>query len=425
MSLFEKIYNWKEKNNLLKEFKINEEILKKSLHQEKENQIIRTYALVSNLFFESTTQKLTKLFQRPSQIFQKNILTAGMNILFNTYLSMLIFTSFILLFIGTALGTVIFYQFSIVYGLFLGIILAIISAIIFIFYPNYSILKRKKELSEEYPFIINHCAALINSQTDPKEIFSILIHTSYYKSFKIDCKRIYSYTKILNLSFPESLRKTAQINPSKEIKEFFEEYAKFIEDKKDLKRYFNDKARETLTKYKQKKTFFQRINNSKEELHQIFLIRNFYPNIVIFITGISFLFWYYPLIDFKFYIYLFTLALLIFSPTIIKQIILIKRNRVLEIQFTYLIKDLDKTQNPLKLNRNYKELQPLIEKLKNQYSLAIPIEKSLETFAKETKSPLINATIVMALEANKYHANIFTALKELGCSEILRKVLKN
>lgn len=417
--------NRKEKKELLRELDIDEKILQKALKEE-EKAYSNGYGRIANLFFESTSERCFKAFPKTTQWLEKNIHVAGINILSITYLSIMFFTLLLLFFLGTALGIILFYSYNLSSGIFLGILLTATALCIFLLYPFYAKKKREWELNEEYPFIINHCTALANAGTDPKEIFSILIHTDYYKAFKRDCKQITLYRRIFHWTFQESLRKTAQTNPSKEIQEFLEGYAKALEEKKDLRKYLQEEAKRALKGYKQKRKLWERYKNAKEELEQnLSLKKIFFSTIAILSIGMILLYLYHPTIDASFFFYLSLLMLLIWIPLTLHLFQKIKRDRKMEAQFFLFIKDLEKTENPLKLEKNYKELQPYIDKLKSQYKLGIPGEKAFETFGRDTQNALIEATTIMAAEARKKHANFYRAMTELGSSKILRKVLRS
>ena len=66
--------------------------------------------------------------------------------------------------------------------------------------------------------------------------------------------------------------------------------------------------------------------------------------------------------------------------------------------------------------KNFGKLSIHIEKLANQIQLGIPLQKALETFAYDTKSPTIIRAITLIREADKTGGNISTILESVAKS---------
>ncbi len=417
--------DWIEKRKLLEELNIDESTIKNVYTTEKKKKDTNIFGALANSFFEPLSEKIISLSPKPSTYFKKKILESGLNMLSISYISIALLTSIIFLFLGTTLGVILFYTFTLWYGLFLGLLLSITSMGVFSLYPIYKARKRKKNLEEELPFFINHCAALAHAGVKTKDMFEIITITSYYKTFHIDCKRIINYIDVLNKTTEQSLKQTAEANPSGRTKEFLKELAKAIEEKKDIKLFLSEKAKESLKSYKKQNNFIKRYTNHWEDIHQSFSLKGYSFISLTVLAAILLLYWYHPSIDGIFISSLAGALFLLFIPLSLKIIIDIKRRQREEKQFLLLLQELKETKNLLKIETNFKELQGHIQKIKNQYKLGISKEKAWETFGKESKNPLIRATINMSLEAHKRGADFYTALYELGTSKILREVLKN
>jgi len=74
--------------------------------------------------------------------------------------------------------------------------------------------------------------------------------------------------------------------------------------------------------------------------------------------------------------------------------------------------------------KNFGKLSIHIEKLANQIQLGIPIQKALETFAYDTKSPTIIRAITLIIEADKTGGNISTILESIAKSVFETEKLK-
>ncbi len=416
---------WLEKKQILEELRLNEKDIKSIYIPEKKRTPLRIYVTFANIIFEPISEKIITLFPRLSQNFQKIVLEAGLNILSISYLSITLLSIILILFLGTTLGVIIFYAYSLWYSIFLGLLLCLTASSAFYFYPIYTARKRKKELEEELPFFINHCATLANIGIKTKDIFDIISLTTYYKAFKIDCKRIINSTNLLNMSLEESLKQSAKTNPSKKTKIFFEELAKAIEEKIDLKIFLSEKAKESVKNYKQQKNFIKRYINHWEDIQETFSLKGYSFTTFVILTGIIMFYLYRPTIDKIFISSLAGGIFLFLIPLTIKILKNLQQRQRQEKQFLLLLQKLKETKNLLKINSDFKELQINVQKLQNQYKTGIPKDKAWNTFGKDTRNPLIIATITMSQEAKNRGANFYTALYELGTSKLIRKVLKN
>ena len=419
---------WKEKKRLLKEVQSNEQLLKEAIHSSAQKRT-RFLEKSANVFFSPLSQRIPLFFPRLTKKIQENIITGGMNILSTSYFSIVLFISTLILFLGTMLGVLLFYTYSLWYGFSFGMTLYLTAITVFLIYPFYATWRRRKILEEEAPFIINHCAALITAGVKSKAIFHILNHTPYYPEFTKECKRILNYEQALHLSLSESLNKCAETTPSNRIKIFLQEWAKSIEEKKDTKKFLKGKARSSLEMYKERKNFWTIFKNNWQELKEFFKIYKLNKGNIIAIPliliGTVFLFQIQDTKDTHFFLSLIGIILLAWLPVLIDTISTCRKYQKQDLQFFLFLKDIGKTRNPLKSERDYNILNPQVTKLKNQIKIGIPLEKAMETFARDTQNPLIKATVHMSIEAKAYGADFYEALYQLGSSKILRKMLKN
>lgn len=417
--------DWLAKRQLLEELQLHEKDIQKIYTLEKRNASSKMYHSIANYFFEPASEKIVSLFPKQMSFFQKRLLESGLNILSLSYLSMSLLITVLLLFLGTVFGMVFFYTFSLWYSLFLGVLLSSLSLILFFFYPFYAAKRRKKELEQELPFFINHCAALAHAGVKGKSLFEILLSTSYYKAFHIDCRRILTYIDMFNKSLEQSLKQCGESNPSDKTKTFFYDFANALEEKKDVGIFLKEKAKESLTAYKKQNSFFQRYSNHWEDMHQIFSFKDYSFMMLFVVVGILTLYWYHSNID-TLFISIFAVGMFLLSiPFFLKMLLTLQARQREDKQFFFLLQGLKETKNLLTIEHDFKELQTHVQKLKNQYKIGIPRERAWESFAKDTKNPLIQATITMSLEAKKKGADLYVLLYELGTSKLLRKVLKN
>jgi pilus assembly protein TadC len=414
-----------EKKELMKELKIKN---LPSLSEEKQEKIykLNVYGKISNFFFHPLTLLYKKIFPNHAEKLRTNLLFSGVDILSMSYISIMLFTSFLLLFLGSAIGVILFYTYSVWHGFLLGIILSIISVTTFYIYPPYATKKRRHELESEYPFIINHLASLSNTNISTEDMFRTILNSKHYKSINTDAKRIITFIALFNYSLPSALKKAASNNPSPKIRELFYELAELIEENKNPKRYLNAKAKLEIDRYYITKTTpMHRLKNLYYETFKQMHFRWIYLlSFAIGILLITLSIYYYQSLNLIAILSILIGNTIAWSPLVFDSYKLWLKNRDLELQFFYFARDLNKTKNILKLKRDYKSLDLHIKKLINQFHIGIPIETALMTFSKEIKNPLIESTISAAIEAKKHGASIYEALDQIATAKIIRNALR-
>ena len=417
-----------QQKHLLKELKISEHQLKQSLKKKERKSIhINTYAKITNLFFEPISEKILQSFPFFGTNIHKTLLASGIKLISISYISISLFTSFLLLFLGTVLGAFLFYSYSFSYGLISGLILSLLSLLTFIYYPINLKKKRKKNLDEEYPFLVTHLSALANSGLKGKDILKPILLSHNYKSFSIEINRIINLVNIFGYSLTQALEETSNFTPSKKMQELLEDLSNNIKNKQDLKNYFNRKSKLLLSQYRLNKTFLKKFKNlfkySKE------LIFHFKPklgNILSIIIGIIIVitnFYLFRANTILFSILILVGVLIMWFVPLIDIFLSFKRDIKLETQFFKFTKELNRT-SILNIEKDYKELNPFVKKLKNQYKLGIPLNKALETFARDSENRLIQSSIHSSLEANKFGASLQKVLFQITASKIMRNKLK-
>lgn len=423
----EGIVRFEEKERLMKELNIKQFKIKDSEDKDlKKEYKGNFYGSIANKFFESTSQRIQKHFPKYTEKLRNKLMSSGLNIISTTYLSIIIFTSFLLLFIGSAIGVTIFYMNSTYYGLLLGLILSLISILTLNFYPNKLIRNRKHKLEEEYPFIVSHLSALSNSHIHGISLFEILLHSDSYKALNTDLHRITNYVNVFSITLPEALKSIAANNPSNNIKTLFFELAQEYEEKKDPKRFLDSKCKEAINKYKvHKSSPFTKFRNIYSDTLKYFTLEPYmyitFPlAIIILATSL-----YYNLqLNGTLLLTLIVFNLIIIIPITINIYKNWNKSKSLESQFYFFVRDLHNTKNVLQLNQNYKELDPHVKKLINQYKIGIPLETALQTFSKEINNHLINSSIKITLEAKKHNASIYEVLYQITTSKVIRNSLR-
>ncbi|MBS3162497.1 hypothetical protein J4467_01105 [Candidatus Woesearchaeota archaeon] len=414
-----------EKTKLIKELKIIEH---KNIPEHHKEYKISNYGRISNIFFGRLTEFIIETFPKLNTKVTLLIRGSGLRMLTNTYISTTLFSTFLALFIGAAIGTIFFYQTSYIYGLLLGPVLSLITVFTFIIYPLRRFNKRKKELDEEYPFIVNYLSALSKSEITELTLFEILLN-SHQKTLVPEIKKIILCTKVFNEHISEAIIKGTEDIPSEKVKIFFKELSEIYKNNKDPTSYLNKKAHECIIEYESlNKSPFKVLKNLFQEIFNAIKQIEFNPKrIALIILGslMIILTFIFTTSETALFPLLILISFIIIWGTIFQGVYKIWGiNREQETEFLEFVKELNKTKNPLTLNKDFKILDLNIKKFTHQYKIGIPIEKAFETFSKETNNILIESSITLALEAKKHNANIYEALENITKSKVLKNILR-
>jgi len=415
----------------MKELKIDSTHLESVLKQEKKANYYEgnIYGKIANLFFEPITKIFSDLFPKETKKIYDRIMNSGINILSLTYISIALFTSFLLLFIGSAIGVFIFYSSGITWTVLLGLIISIISLTIFYLYPIIKIRLRKRNINEELPFFITHLAAISNSSIEDLALFKTLLKSNYFPCLNIELRRIINGVKIYGLNLSNSIKIVSEITPSRNAQEFFEDLSENINKKMNLKTFLNTKSRMSLSKYRISHTssikrFGHTYSETKSAMRKL---RFKWIYLLTILIGVIALVLDYTYLKDNLYIFMTVFVIsLIFAWSIILFDLysIIENNYKLENQFFRFVRDLKKNRSLSKIQEDYKELNPFVRKLQNQYRIGIPLDKALFTFANDSENKFILSSIKISLEAKRHGADIYEILDQISTSKMTRKVLK-
>lgn len=253
------------KKQYLRELNITQDDLKRVLKREKKKKQILVeytvyksspYGKISNLLFENLAVKLLGSYQKFFESLRSSLILSGVKILSKTYVSMMLFSSF--------LGALITFFAFLTYGIFFKnpiIVMAVktfvfsLLAFVLIFtlfyiYPNMIIGSRRREMKNDLPFVIVHMAAVAGSGAHPMAMFNLILNTDEYKSLRDEIKKIVNYVNLFGYSMSNALRTVAQTTPSKDFKELLNGIVATVESGGDLKSYLKGKAEDALNTYR-------------------------------------------------------------------------------------------------------------------------------------------------------------------------------
>lgn len=197
----------------------------------------------------------------------KDLEKSGLNILLKSYISIMLFTTFLSIGIGIFIFVfLLFFNVSLSIPFIttinenIGIrfmktfwVLFTIPLTVFVFMYFYPSLEKKSlegKINQELPFATINMAAISGSMIDPTKIFSIIISTKEYPSLEKEFVKIVNGINILGYNLVTVLRKGASKSPSKKLSELLNGLATTISSGGELPKFFGERAKTLLFEYK-------------------------------------------------------------------------------------------------------------------------------------------------------------------------------
>ena len=253
------------KKKLMEELNIDEEELKRLYHSKEKKSLIgedftvyvpSEYGKVSNKLFgdfvDEAIIKKGSLFKNLSD----SVKISGMNVLSKTYVSMILFSTFlgaiaigvlatsisILMNLGIAL--------TIMVGLSSLILAGILIFVTMYAYPASEAARKSKAINNDLPFAIIHMSAVAGSGARPLSIFRLLLNSEEYKGLESEIKKIVNYVNLFGYDLSTALKSVSLRTPSKRLRELLNGMGATIESGGSLKSYLNSVADNTMNTYR-------------------------------------------------------------------------------------------------------------------------------------------------------------------------------
>lgn len=271
----------KDKERFLKELRINESAIKNMKIQSKvevekfdEFRAARGYLKLSNKFFLQTSINLIKKgYFRP---LYNEIKKANLDILFETYVATMLFTTFISFFVGIfiTIGLIFFnvtfsFPFFEMYaGEFLSrfikifwipIAVPIITFLALYYYPTTERGSISKRINQELPFAVIHMSAISGSGIPPSEIFKIIGLSKEYPFLRREVRKVLNQVNIYGYDLVTALTNVSKSTPSKSLSELFNGIATTINTGGSLKDFFEKRSETLLINYRFEREKFNQI----------------------------------------------------------------------------------------------------------------------------------------------------------------------
>lgn len=280
----------KDKERFIKELSINTNLIKKLKKrdvQEKntyeEFKAARGYLKLSNkLFFNTSRELIKKGYFTP---LNNEIKKANLDLLFETYVAMMIFTTFLSIGIGfLVMLLLLFFDLSIswpylsVYGgsflsrlievIWIPIVAPIATFIVLYFYPSTERSVLEKHIDLELPFAVIHMSAISGSGISPSEIFKIIGLSKEYPFLRREIRKVLNQTNIYGYDLVTALNNVSKSTPSQRLAELFNGMATTINSGGNLSEFFDKRAETLLAKYRTER---EKFNHTAETFMDIYI----------------------------------------------------------------------------------------------------------------------------------------------------------
>lgn len=236
---------------------INEE---KTEEKKKNSQLIYTpnfYGIVSNITMKKAGLWMINQFPDFFKNLYMKIQLGNINILSNTYINIMLFSSLL----AGILGGILFFFIPLIFLKFplpidigfswFGILVGAGSAFgAFLLYPEYRISERKRSIRTNLPFAIIHMSAIGGSGMTPIKMIELVANNEEFGDVAVEFGKINKYVSLFGSDMITAIKATMDYNPSDEMKNFLEGLITTIESGGDLIKYLSVKSEEILLKYK-------------------------------------------------------------------------------------------------------------------------------------------------------------------------------
>ena len=261
-----------DKREFMKELDIAERLLRKKKRKElKEPEEVfkfkrpSFYGKLANKFFLSTTENWVSTGRFKS--LGLDIRRSNMNVLTTTYLSMMLLSIILFVFVGIAI-MVFFLFFSLgiefpyltfyhgdyvqrfIQIFWIPILLPLLAGISFYFFPGAERKSLAKKIDQELPFVVIHMGSISGSGIEPSKIFKIMGLSKDYKYAGKEIRKILNQTNIYGYDLTTALRNVALSTPSPKLSELLNGISVTINSGGDIKTFFEKRADSLLLEYR-------------------------------------------------------------------------------------------------------------------------------------------------------------------------------
>ena len=277
----EAVVSSKEREAFLKELSISEELIKKIKMRGTEKEEKRTefksargYLKLSNKFFLKTSADLIN--KGYFKVISSNLKKANIEVLFQTYVAMLLFTVFISISVSLVLAIALMFidigftppfislyagsYFSRLLSIFwIPIIIPIGTYFALYYYPSTEKNSIEKKINQELPFAVIHMSAISGSGIAPVQIFKIIGLGKEYPNLSREIRKILNQINLYGYDLVTALNNVSKNTSSIKLTELFSGLSTTINSGGDLSEYFTQRAETLLMGYRLEREKFTKV----------------------------------------------------------------------------------------------------------------------------------------------------------------------
>lgn len=270
-----------DKEKFLKELSISENLIKKIKRMDyaeeekfEDFKAARGYLKLSNrIFLNSAIRYIKNGYFRP---LYNELKKANIDVLFETYVAMMFFTTLISAVVGVILTAgLLFFNVGVTYpfltpynGEYLDRIVRIFwipfalplaTFLTLYIYPSTEKSSIAKRIDGELPFAVIHMSAISGSGIAPSEIFKIIGLSKEYPFLRREIRKVLNQTNIYGYDLVTALNNVSKSTPSQKLAELFNGIATTVNSGGNLSEFFEKRAETLLGGYRLERERFTQV----------------------------------------------------------------------------------------------------------------------------------------------------------------------
>ncbi len=224
-----------------------------------------TIGIIANIAVKRLSLYLVDKFPEFFGYLYNALRAANIRILSNTYVNIMLLSTITVALASTIILMPVFFIlnyaiYEIVFrALLFGALAGVMCAAMFYAYPFMRIKERRRSITTNMPFAINHMAAVATSGVPPSVMFELISASEEYGEVAVEIKKIVDFINIFGYDLLTAMRSVATTTPSPAMKDFMDGMVSTIETGGNLESFLRQKADEATLVYQLER---QRYNQS-------------------------------------------------------------------------------------------------------------------------------------------------------------------
>jgi len=261
--------------------KLRKKSIKKRIKLPKKKEIFREEIIKEDVIKKIAIKMFGRFADKYAAYFlpiKESLTSADMRILFRTYVSLMLFSSFLtfsVIFAITLLFSMIL-RIDLIFAILgLLIIPSFFASITFFLIYSYPVSvkeTRKRDIEANLPFALTHMAAIAESGAPPLTIFKILSQFEEYGEVTKEAGKIRRDVEVFGLDALSALKDRVQKTPSSSFRDILQGILTTIQSGGDVKSYLMEEAKKSMFDYTVKKEKYNQLLSVYADLYTALLL---------------------------------------------------------------------------------------------------------------------------------------------------------